>query len=145
MKTKMMTILLILVLLLVGCETTTRQEPFVLHQDLVSLEDRCDYERRQLSFDTEGGYATFESFNGTMTLYEIDANMPITLTVSSPRGQNNFKVVLVDLYDRVVYIDQNNEVTLSEGIYRLRLVGENATGSVFVSLDSDGFQSVTQA
>ncbi len=145
MRTHMITILIILVFLLVGCETNSNQESFVDHSAIVSLEDRCDYERRQLSFDADGGYATFESFNGTMTLYEINANEPMSLTVSSPRGQSNFKVVLVDRYDRIVVVDQNNEVTLSEGTYRLRLVGENATGSVFVSIDSDAFQSVTQA
>jgi hypothetical protein len=142
MKKTLITLVLLAVLALAGCQSATGT--LVDRNTIVNDDDACVYVTRTVSFDSDGGYVAFDGFDGAMTLTRIVADSETTLSFSAPRGSRLFQLVLVDSYDNIHVIGEDFPVTLDDGTYTLKLIGKGASGTVFVSISQTGIQSVTQ-
>lgn len=79
----------------------------------------------------------FNRFSGIYTLKSINVNGTITIHVAMNMTSGRFKVILVSDDDGIIELDEGeNQLTLIDDRARLRIVGDDAKGSLDYSIES---------
>lgn len=94
----------------------------------------------------------FESFNGYDTFYRINSNQPKKISVKYDTNVDNgrFKIVIVSPQQRLTKIAEgsgqgNKTITLEPGESRIKIVGDNAAGTVkMMIVGGDGIKVILE-
>ena len=110
--------------------------------DTYSYLSRVDIEG--FSKKTNQVHIEFSKFYGTDTIWRIESNGNNTLELSykSEISKGKFKLVLVTEDEEVVNLLESSdegtrEVDIEKGTYRLKFVGQNAKGKVFIDIEEN--------
>jgi len=105
------------------------QEKIVAEGDTYTYIDRIgDVLEDESSLEVKGFY-------GTETIYTFENVEEITITITQNVNKGRFKVVLINPQDEITILNGTSTITMSDGKYRIKLVGENAFATVDIVID----------
>lgn len=121
-----------LILTLYGCE-------FTAHGEIYDDESRWTQSGDTYSFlgmvETNHDIS-FKRFSGIFTLKRWTVDGEWTITINQAMDQGQFRCILVTEDDEIIVLNQGeNIISAHEGRYRLRIVANNAKGSLSYTID----------
>lgn len=78
----------------------------------------------------------FTNFSGTETVFSTDEAKTITLTINTDINKGEFKVVFINPENEISILTSGEYTyTLDGGLYRIKIVGNKATGSYQLDIE----------
>ncbi len=133
---KIAIILFALTLLLTACSLGSSSNTYDNYNKIISTLDEKTYEVYDDYVEDENALLRFKDFKGIDTLFIFQGEESITITVYQNVSGGRFKVVLIDPYDQVIELHETVTLSCLEGQYRVKIVGEDASGTISVSVSS---------
>jgi hypothetical protein len=122
--------------ILTACTLNKNIEDYNNYNKIVQTTTDITYETYDGGVEDNNAMLRFKGFEGIDTLFVFSGEETVTITVYENVVEGKFKVVLVDPYNQVIELHQTTTLSCVEGQYRLKLVGEDATGTISVSVTS---------
>ncbi len=123
-------------LFLTACSLGNNNSVYDSNNKIVNLTDEKTYEVYDGGVEDENALLRFEGFKGIDTLFVFSGEESVTITVYQNVLEGKFKVVLIDPYDQVIELHETVTLSCLEGQYRVKVVGEDASGTISVSVTS---------
>lgn len=137
MKKHFLLLNLFLVVLLFGCSTVAIQRDlFDKDDEIVKQGDSYTYQSRLGTVTENTANLSFKSFSGAETIFTFEDLQILNIELSFEVSKGRFKVVLIDPNDEITIIDDSVVINLLEGEYRIKIVGEDATGNIDMTISS---------
>ena len=128
--------LFVLTLFLTACSLGNNNNVYDNNNKIINLTDEKTYEVYDGGVENENALLRFKDFEGIDTLFVFSGEESVTITVYENVLEGKFKVVLIDPYDQVVELHETVTLSCLEGQYRVKVVGEGASGTISVSVTS---------
>lgn len=78
----------------------------------------------------------FEKFSGTYLIDSFVGGTDIEIDVYYQISQGRYKIVLIDPSDQMIELSNGiNNITTVSGEYRIKMVGDNAYGSIVIDIE----------
>ncbi len=123
------------IFMLQACDMTHDPIPVIDdNQAIIAPEDSYTFVERAGSIDDQSAFIQFKGFEGSQTLLQFTGHDTRSITVSQHVTEGRFMVVLIDPYDVVTLLRETTDIQLSQGIYRIKIVGEGASGTVSINI-----------
>jgi len=122
--------------ILTACTFSNNKEDYNNYNKIVRTTTDLTYETYDGGVEENNAMLRFKGFEGIDTLFVFSGEESVTITVYENVIEGKFKVVLVDPYNQVIELHQTTTLSCVEGQYRLKLVGEDASGTLSVSVTS---------
>ena len=75
-----------------------------------------------------------KGFYGTETIYTFENIEEITITITQDVHKGRFKVVLINPQNEITILNCTSTITMSDGKYRIKIVGENAFATIDIAI-----------
>jgi hypothetical protein len=133
-------LMILLLFVLGGCMTIPNSRFLYDNDEQIAAEgDTYTYEDRLGTVENQSVNLEFRGFYGTETVFSYtvpeDMVLNMDITVSKTVDKGRFKVVLIDPENNITELDEYQNIDMSEGKYRIKLVGEHAFGTVDINVD----------
>lgn len=122
--------------LLTACTLTEKTDDYNNYNKIVKTTTDITYDTYDGGVEDNNALLRFEGLEGIDTLFVFTGEETVTITVYENVHDGKFKVVLVDPYNQVIELHQSTTLSCVEGQYKVKIVGENASGTISVSLTS---------
>lgn len=123
------------ILVLQACDMTGDASPGFNNKDaIIAPEDSNTFVERVGSIDDQSALIHFKGFEGNETLLQFAGQDALSITVSQHVTEGRFMVVLIDPYDVITLLQETTDIQLSQGVYRIKIIGEGASGTVSISI-----------
>ncbi|MBU1142425.1 MAG: hypothetical protein KKH92_02135 [Firmicutes bacterium] len=104
-------------------------EKIVTEGDTYTFIDRIgDVLEDEASLEVKGFY-------GTETIYTFENIEEITITITQDVNKGRFKVVLINPQNEITVLNGTSTITMSDGKYRIKIVGENAFATIDITIE----------
>ncbi|PKM70308.1 MAG: hypothetical protein CVU93_02745 [Firmicutes bacterium HGW-Firmicutes-18] len=139
----LLTIGIIIIGTMTGCNTLTAAQRHAIENDRYVLRDSDSYRFtfRQSKRSPDGFDMSFRLFYGVYTLYDLDIkdNESVVIDFESVETSGQFKTVIVTPENEILTIAEGNDkgkvsLDLTEGKYKIKIVGKDAQGSLAINL-----------
>jgi len=132
--------MILLLFVLGGCMTIPNSRFLYDNDEQIAAEgDSYTYEDRLGTVENQSVNLEFRGFYGTETVFSYtvpeDMVVNVDINVSKTVTKGRFKVVLIDPENNITELDESLNIDMSEGKYRIKLVGEHAFGTVDINVD----------
>ncbi|MDO9628684.1 MAG: hypothetical protein Q7I99_02185 [Acholeplasmataceae bacterium] len=134
---KITTILFALITLLTACSLSDNKNAYDNYNKIINTTSEKTYETYVGGVEDNSALLRFERFEGIDTLFVFSGEESVTITVYENIKDGRFKVVLIDPYDQVVELHETITLSCIEGQYKVKLVGDGATGTVSINVSSN--------
>ncbi|MBU1144099.1 MAG: hypothetical protein KKH92_10730 [Firmicutes bacterium] len=133
---KIVIVIVTLVALLTACTLTEKTDDYNNYNKIVKTTTDVTYDAYDGGVEDNNALLRFEGFEGIDTLFVFTGEESITITVYENVQVGKFKVVLVDPFNQVIELHQTTTLSCVEGQYRIKVVGEEATGTISINVSS---------
>lgn len=135
-KKILLSMLLILSILLVGCNIAPSSKDIYDKNDQIALQgDSFTYKVRIANVFDQQADIEFKNFTGAETLFKIRSGNLLKVDLSKEISSGRFKVVLIDDENEIIELEDEMEVELTNLIYRIKIVGDDASGKFELTLN----------
>ena len=86
--------------------------------------------------EDHSAFYDYEDFNGVDTVFTIEGNQTVNITVYQNVTAGRLKVVLVDPYENVKLLNETTEINAVQGYYKVKIVGDYASGLVSINIEA---------
>lgn len=129
-KTGILCMLFMVSLILSACNFSEHGELFDNEEKMMDTGDTYSF----LGMVELNNSIEFNRFSGIYTLRSLDVNGVMTIVISTDISNGQFKVIIVSDLDGIIELQEgSNQLTLLDDIVRLRIVGDDAKGSMSYS------------
>ncbi len=137
MKKHFILLNLFLLVLLFGCSNVAIQKNvFDKDDEIIKQGDSYSYYSRLGTVSENTVNLSFKNFYGAETIFTIQDLEILNIEISYEVSKGRFKVVLIDPNDEITIIDESAVINLLEGEYRMKIVGDDATGNIDMTISS---------
>ncbi len=137
MKKHFILLNLFLVTLLLGCTNVAIQKNvFDKEDEIIKQGDSYSYYSRLGTVSENTANLNFKNFYGAETIFTIEDVEILNIEISYEVSKGRFKVVLIDPNDEITIINESIVINLLEGMYRIKIVGDDATGNIDMTISS---------
>jgi hypothetical protein len=133
---KIVIVIVALVTFLTACTLTEKIDDYNNYNKIVQTTTDVTYEAYDGGVEDNNALLRFKGFEGIDTLFVFTAEESVTISVYENVQNGKFKVVLVDPYNQVIELHQTTTLSCVEGQYKVKVVGEGATGTISISFTS---------
>jgi hypothetical protein len=127
--------MLVFLVLLTACSIQQNQNIYDNDNKILKLDDYKTYESIEGGVEENNAYISFKDYDGIDTLFVFSGSQTVTITVYDYVTDGRFKVVLIDPYNNVKELKETTRVEAIEGQYKVKVVGDHASGAVSINLE----------
>ena len=128
--------LIILATMLVGCNLAPSSKDIYDKDDQIVLQgDSYTYKVRVGNIFDHQADIEFKNFTGAETIFKINQGSILKVDLSKEISSGRFKVVLIDDENEITELEDEMEIELTNLIYRIKIVGDNASGKFDLTLN----------
>ena len=128
--------LILLVTVLSGYLSSLSNSVYDNDQKMIQVDDRYTAVKKTGGVEDRGAFYDYEDFNGVDTVFTIQGNQTVSITVYKNVSEGRLKVVLVDPYENVRELDETTVFSGIPGNYKVKIVGDHASGLVSIDIEA---------
>ncbi len=130
-----LSVMMLLVLgLLTACTLNDNQNVYYNSGRILNTTRELEYTEFNESITEGQAYLTFQELSGIDTLFIFTAEEFASITVFQCIDGGQAKVVLIDPYDRIIELKETTVINMTEGYYKIKVVGNDACGMIAISI-----------
>lgn len=131
-----MVFMLGLVTLLTAC--TLSNQPKTLYNTTKIINTAHELSYNDMTKDTSENevMVCFDELTGIDTLFIYEGSEFTSITIYKNIEAGDVKVVVIDPFDNIIEVNEKVVINTVEGYYKVKLVGEEVTGKICVSVQS---------
>lgn len=128
--------MLVFLVLLTACTIQQNQNIYDNQNKILMLDDYKTYEALEGGVEENNAYISFKAYDGIDTLFVFSGSQTVTITVYEYVTDGRFKIVLIDPYNNIRELRETTRVETVEGQYKIKVVGDHASGTVSINVNS---------
>ena len=145
MKRLLLVFVLLCMIPLVSCDQIpSGKDIYDNVEEIAKQGDSYTYQSRVGNIIGHHATITFKGFSGADTIIQLNQVKTYRVVCETTLQRGRFKVVLITPTLEVIELEDEMEIEIDESGYRIKLVGENATGTIdfnLIEIEAGGSES----